>query len=292
MKTLLITGADGFTGQHLIPAATRAGWQCVPLKADLTNASAVANEVFELNPSAVIHLAAISFVAHDDPAQIYAVNVFGTLNLLEALSQLACKPSIVCLPSSSTIYGNSPLPQISEAVPPAPNSHYGASKLVMEHLARNFSDRLPLTILRPFNYTGPGHSNQFVIPKLVDHFSRRTSSIELGNVDVEREFNDVRMVVAAYVRLLDCPSSEVGAVGLFNVCSGRPIALSSVISSLERLTGHRMAVNVNPAFVRAHEIRSSCGDPSRLVARVGALPSYALEETLLWMLDASEAGRA
>ena len=281
MKTLLITGASGFTGQHLIPAATKAGWHCIGLNADLTDAVSVTEEVARAAPDAAVHLAAVSYVAHADAAQIYAVNVVGTLNLLDALSHLPKKPSVVCLSSSSTVYGNCIETPIAESQAPAPNSHYSASKLVMEHLSRNYAGELPLVFLRFFSYTGPGHSDQFVIPKLVDHFARRADSIELGNLDVEREFNDVRMVVEAYLRLLKRP----GEGEVLNVCSGRPIALRAAIDALTRLTGHTMQVVVNPLFVRANEIRSSCGDPGRLHGVIGQLPIFALDDTLSWMLS-------
>ena len=281
MKTLLITGASGFTGQHLIPAATKAGWRCVGLNADLIDAASVTEEIVRVAPDAVVHLAAVSHVAYADAAQIYAVNVVGTLNLLEALSQLSKKPSVVCLSSSSTVYGNCSVTPITEDQLPAPNSHYSASKLVMEHLSRNYSDRLPLVFLRLFNYTGPGHGNEFVIPKLVDHFARRAKSIELGTLDVEREFNDVRMVVEAYLRLLNRP----GGGEVLNICSGRPVALRAAIDALARLTSHTIEIAVNPLFVRANEIRSSCGDPRWLRSVIGQLPIFALDDTLSWMLS-------
>ncbi len=117
VKTLLITGASGFTAQHLIPVATKAGWRCVGLNADLTDAASVTEEIARAAPDAVVHRAAVSYVAHADAAQIYAVNVVGTLNLLDALSQLSKKPSVVCLPSSSTVYLISYVPQIARCHP-------------------------------------------------------------------------------------------------------------------------------------------------------------------------------
>jgi nucleoside-diphosphate-sugar epimerase len=120
-----------------------------------------------------------------------------------------------------------------------------------------------------------------LIPKLVSHFARKAERIELGNLHVEREFNDVRMVCEVYLRLLD-----KGVPGqAYNVCSGQPYALQHVIATLEQITGHRMDVQVNPAFVRANEVHRLCGSTGKLVAAVGPLPAYGLEQTLPWMLE-------
>ena len=145
----------------------------------------------------------------------------------------------------------------------------------------------PLVITRPFNYTGPGQNLNFVIPKLVDHFAQRAPSIALGNLQVEREFNDVQMVCSGYLQLLQ--HGEPGQT--YNVCSGQPYALQYVIEELSRITGHCIKVEVNPAFVRANEVHRLSGSPARLQARLAAngaaLHNPHLEDTLRRMLDAA-----
>ena len=155
----------------------------------------------------------------------------------------------------------------------------------MEHMARTYRDRLPIVISRPFNYTGVGQSANFLIPKLVSHFATRATSIELGNLHVEREFNDVRMVCAVYLALL--VKGEPNEV--YNVCSGQPYTLQHVIGLLSAITGHHMGVQVNPAFVRANEVHRLCGSPEKLEACTGPLERYELDGTLQWMLDAANA---
>lgn len=278
---ILLTGAAGFTGQFFKQQAEAAGYTVWPLAADLTDKAAVAAEVAQAQPTAVVHLAAISFVGHADEAAFYNVNVLGTLNLLAALSALQVPPSMVLLASSANVYGNCDASPITEAQAPAPVNHYATSKLAMEHMALTYADRLPLLITRPFNYTGPGQAPQFLIPKLVSHFARRADRIELGNLHVERELNDVRMVCAAYLGLL--AQGEPGQV--YNVCSGEPHALQHVIATLQAITGHHMAVDVNPAFVRVNEVHRLCGSPSKLLACIGPLQQPSLEDTLRWMLE-------
>lgn len=280
---ILLTGADGFTGLYLQEAAQAAGYEIWPLKADLLDKPAVFAELQHAQADAVVHLAAISFVGHAEEVDFYRVNVVGTLNLLDALSALTMRPSKVLLASSANVYGNCDASPITEEQPAAPVSHYAMSKLAMEHLAKTYLDRLPLVFLRPFNYTGVGQASNFLIPKLVNHFAQRASKIELGNLHVQREFNDVRMVCCAYMALL-----ENGLVGeTYNICSGQPFALMDVIHELTEITGHTIDIQVNPAFVRAHEVQRLCGNPAKLWASSGALPVYALRDTLQWMLGAA-----
>lgn len=282
---LLLTGAEGFTGRHFALAAREAGYEVHALRADLTDAATLAQEVAAVAPTHVVHLAAISVVTHADELAFYRVNVLGTDHLLKALAALPQPPRKVLLASSANVYGNTEQSPITEQQPPAPVNHYAISKLAMEHVARMHADRLPVVLMRPFNYTGVGHDERFVLPKLVSHFVRGAADIELGNLNVEREFNDVRMVTQAYLRLLEhAPAGET-----YNVCSGQPVALQTAIQMLVALTGHSPAITVNPAFVRANEIQRLCGSPEKLVGAIGPLPHYTLKDTLTWMLGAASA---
>ena len=278
---ILLTGSDGFTGRHFVQSATQAGHQVIRLNVDLTDSATVAAQVQGTQPDAVVHLAAISFVGSADLAAFYAVNVIGTMNLLAALAALPRAPVKVLLASSANIYGNCEASPIDENQAPAPVNHYAASKLAMEHMAQTFSDRLPIVITRPFNYTGVGQGGQFLIPKLVDHYARKAKRIELGNLHVEREFNDVRMVCNAYLALLD--QGQPGEA--YNVCTGQTYTLQNVLNMLTTVTGHKPDVQVNPAFVRANEVHRLCGNPNKLTTCAGPLSTYELSDTLQWMLE-------
>ena len=281
---ILVTGADGFTGVHFVKQARAAGHEVFEFNADLTNPAAVQKQVNEAAPDVVVHLAAISFVGHDKASAFYDVNVIGTLNLLDALLKLPKLPTRVLLASSANVYGNCELSPISEKQIPAPLNHYAMSKLAMEHLAMTYADRLPLFFVRPFNYTGPGQVESFVIPKIVSHFKQRASMVELGNLTVEREYNDVRMVTDAYLKLLD--KATVGQT--YNICSGKTYTLHQIIDTLTGLTEHQISVVVNPAFVRANELHRLCGDGSKLNQTIGVQNSIALKDTLRWMLESAE----
>jgi GDP-6-deoxy-D-talose 4-dehydrogenase len=278
---MLVTGADGFTGVHFVKEAKAVGYEVFEFNADLTNPIAVQKQVNEAQPDVIVHLAAISFVGHDKASAFYDVNVIGTLNLLDALLKLPKLPVRVLLASSANVYGNCELSPISETQMPAPLNHYAMSKLAMEYLARTYADRLPLFFVRPFNYTGQGQVESFVIPKLVAHFKRRADTVELGNLTVEREYNDVRMVTDAYLKLLD--KAVVGET--YNICSGKTYTLHQVIDTLVELTGHKIKLVVNPAFVRANELHRLCGDASKLNTTIGTQDCISLKATLLWMLE-------
>jgi nucleoside-diphosphate-sugar epimerase len=277
---LLVTGADGFTGRHFVASARACGNEVVALQANLNDRDALIQEVAHVAPEAVVHLAAISFVGHADASIFYDVNVIGTLNLLDALAALAQPLRSVLLASSANVYGNCEQSPITEAQPPAPMNHYAMSKLAMEYMARTYLDRLPLFFVRPFNYTGPGQAESFLIPKLVAHFARRAEAVELGNLDLEREFNDVRFVCEAYLQLLQ--KAKPGDV--YNVCSGKSVTLKSVLALLTQITGHQVQVKVNPAFVRNNEIHRLCGLPAKLENCICSFSNPTLEETLQWML--------
>jgi nucleoside-diphosphate-sugar epimerase len=282
---ILLTGAQGFTGRVFASRATEAGHEIAPLRADLTDDKALRSEIGAGSYDAVVHLAAISFVGHAEERAFYDVNVIGTTSLLDALLELPVPPSRVLLASSANVYGNSTESPLTETHPPAPVNHYATSKLAMEYMARTYRDRLNIVTTRPFNYTGPGQDVNFVIPKLAKHFAERAESIALGNLDVEREFNDVRMVCDAYLMLLD--HGEAGEI--YNVCSGEPYMLQHIIDVFTRISGHKIQVNVNPKYVRPNEVHRLCGSPDKLATMLAGrglfLKAPPLEDTLRRMLD-------
>jgi nucleoside-diphosphate-sugar epimerase len=257
----------------------------VPLKSNLTDLENLSKEVLETMPDNVVHLAAISYVAHSDEKDFYSVNVIGSINLLAALANLPVKPQRVLMVSSANVYGNCAESPISESQIPAPINHYSMSKLAMEYLSQTYMERLPIVITRPFNYTGPGQDVNFLIPKLVHHFASRAPSILLGNIDVEREFNDVQMVCKAYLHLLKY--GERGEV--YNVCTGRPYTLQFVIDELVGITGHHINVKIDASLIRANEVKRLCGDATKFQAVLSRhaeeLPNIKLEHTLRRMLS-------
>ncbi|KWZ42110.1 GDP-mannose 4,6 dehydratase [Burkholderia savannae] len=294
MAKILITGIDGFTGRYLARRLAGSGHDVCGIThradngcewrtymADLLDRARLA-EICELErPDAVAHLAAIAFVAHDNVSAIYQTNVVGTRNLLDALASCSHVPRSVLLASSANVYGNANHEWIDESTPPAPANDYAVSKLAMEFVARLWCERLPIVVVRPFNYTGVGQAANFLLPKIVAHYRDRARVLELGNLDVIRDFSDVRSVVATYEKLL----GGAFAGETFNVCSGIGHSLQDVLLTMAALTGHRPEIRVNPNFIRANEVHKLVGNGGKLCSAIGAIPSIALRDTLQWMLE-------
>ena len=281
---ILLTGAKGFTGLHLNRLAQNWGYEVVPLLANLNEQVELEKEVLAAKPDFVVHLAGISFVASTDQEAFYRVHALGTSNLLKAISKLPQKPIKVLLASSATVYGNSPLSPSTENQPLSPIDHYAISKVAMEEIAKTYFDLIPIVIARPFNYTGVGQKGNFLIPKLIDHFSRQSQFIELGNLNIEREFNDVGMICEAYLHLL-----KLGVASeIYNVCTGQARSLKMVLDALTQLTSHPIDIRVNPDFVRSNEVHRMCGNPAKLLSLLAAhnleLPPSILTKTLAEML--------
>ena len=146
---LLISGAHGFTGQHLMDMAHAQGYAVHALQSDLMQPDELRNEVAEVKPDFVVHLAGVSFVGHAEIDAFYRVNVLGSLHLLDALASLDTPPQKILMASSANVYGNCAESPIAETQSPAPVNHYAASKLVMEHMARTRLDVLPVFFTRP-----------------------------------------------------------------------------------------------------------------------------------------------
>jgi nucleoside-diphosphate-sugar epimerase len=295
-KRALITGLSGFTGRYVEQELRAAGYEVYgtitpgqdaaerQFAVDLNDRAGLAAMVREVRPHVVAHLAAIAFVGHGDIEQLYRVNVAGTRNLLEALAGLEVKPEAVLIASSANIYGNTDVGVIGEDVPAAPANDYAVSKLAMEYMAKLWQDKLPLIVVRPFNYTGVGQHENFLLPKIVSHFRRQAADIELGNLGVWRDFSDVRMVAQSYRRLLAAPSVTAGRV--FNICSGHGYSLGEALDMMADIAGYRINVHVNPAFVRPNEVVRLVGDNSRLTAATGVIATVPLADTLRWMYHA------
>jgi nucleoside-diphosphate-sugar epimerase len=293
-KRVLITGLQGFTGYYMARELEQHGYEVWGLGdtvsthprtvvANLLDLPALKVAVAQAQPHYVIHLAGIAFVGHGQPKAFYDVNLVGSRNLLEALEPVANQLECVLLASSANVYGNLQAGLLSEAKPVQPANDYAVSKLAMEYMAKIWLPRIPVVMARPFNYTGVGQSDNFLIPKIVSHFVRKQATIELGNMDVWREFNDVRDIVYAYRSLLE--AKPIGQI--INVCSSNLVSLRDALSMASELTGHHIEARVNPQFVRANEVLTLGGDSSFLKSFILDWHPHPLRETLAWMLEAA-----
>ena len=295
---VLITGATGFAGGHLVESlagsnrvvgwgrsaprpelARLAEWQVI----DLLDRDRVRREIVNLRPLTVFHLAGAPQVAESwrDTATPLAGNVLATAHLIDAIRRagVGCR---VLVAGSAAIYAPSETP-IGETSPVAPGSPYALSKLAQEQLAlRAFSDDgLDVVIVRAFNHTGPRQSPSFVAPSmarqiaLIEH-GLAEPVVRVGNLDARRDFTDVRDVARAYVVL-----AEQGRAGeIYNVGSGTARSIASVLDALRRLAHADVRVEVDPARLRPAEASALVADASRLFHQTGWQPRVPFETTL------------
>lgn len=291
-QRVLVIGATGFTARYAIPALEAAGFEVHGLSrsmrggefayaADLTDPRAMQEVVARVQPTYVLHLAGTPNLPDSEAETLYKVNVEGTRNLLEACANLPKTPQKILLSSSGYVYGDTGDTPATEERAAAPAGEYGKSKLEMERMAARWARRLSITLVRPFNYTGAGHGEQYVVPKLVKCFRERVAEIDFLDGALVRDFSDVRWVASVYARLLGSPRE----INPLNVSSGRGTSLRELVRILAALTGHRPRIVDQAQSVRT-PIRSLVGSRERLEQHLGPQSTYAFEATLRWMVDA------
>lgn len=317
--SVLITGANGFVGRHLIsallaagekrvvaavhpdtlarlvpdtqPAAgwdgTDAGGRVEVVPFDLSDPFAVEPLVKVIRPRAVYHLAARASGADSDRQAVFDVNVSGTRHLLEAAAHLNPFPRVLAI-STGYVYGNTdPARPAREEDPVGPLWKFGAytdSKIEMETVAR--ANRAYVIVARAFTHTGPGQAPQFSLSSFARQLARIEKGLEppvlhVGNLSASRDLLDVRDVVAAYRLLM-----ERGKCGEFyNVANGAPITIGEALDRLRAFCSVETTVEPDPARMRPADIGCSTGDSFLLRDAAGWQPRYTLDETLPALLD-------
>jgi GDP-6-deoxy-D-talose 4-dehydrogenase len=292
-KKVLITGASGFTGVYVKRALESAGHEVFGttlnakeglIQVNLTQFEDVATVIGEIKPTSIVHLAGMSFAGETDVKGFYSSNVLGTRNLLSATERLAPNIDSVIIASSASVYGANRATLLSESSDLEPLSDYAVSKACVELVAKSWMNRLPLTITRPFNYTGIGQSQNFIIPKILSAFANRRSSLTLGNTSVSRDFSDVRDIADVYRRLVERPG--IGEV--FNIASGKAVSLTTVLKIASTLTGHKLSIKKDPALMRPNEVEHQSGNAEKLRNLLNLKSWREIDETIEWMLSGSD----
>ena len=303
MSELLVTGAAGFAGSHLLDLLASAGrdivawhrpggrpprdvprtrWEGV----DLLDRTQVDDAVARTRPSAVYHCAGAAHVGRswDLTEPTFAVNVRGTHHLLDALQRASVEARVLVL-SSALVYASAEEP-LAETHALAPNNPYGLSKLAQEMLAARTNGALAVTIARPFNHVGPRQDPHFA----ASGFARRIADIErgrwapeisVGNLDARRDITDVRDTVRAYRLILE--RGEPGRP--YNVCSGRALPIRELLDLLLARARVPIAIKIDPARLRPNDTPLLLGDPTRLREELGWTPTIPLERTLDDLLE-------
>jgi len=308
----LVTGVSGFVGGHLAEHLVAQGDLVVGLSAsgrwpgELAHlGKTVRLEPFDLverdeaelaelvrrkQPEVIYHLAAQSNPQGSltDPRGTWSLNLGGSLNLLEAVKSSGQKPRVI-LVGSGVSYGN-PAPEfipVKEDCPLRPTNPYAASKAAVDLLGiqHHLAYGTDVVMVRPFNHAGPRQSSRYVLAALAFQVaeveSGRRDCLEVGNLDVVRDFTDVRDVVRAY-RLL----AQGGTPGeVYNLGSGRGTKVADALEQLRSLANGPVPVRVDAGRVRAVDLPLLVADPTKLRDAVGWEPSFTIEQTLADMLE-------
>lgn len=277
-----ITGASGFVGGYLAPELAARGWNVVPVArhaVDFENVTALSNFLLQNNVTHIVHLAAESNPAANNIRFFYEVNAFLTERLLEAASVAKLRGRFLYV-SASSVYGNGGDKALNEDAGRHPQNHYGASKLLAEVFAEWFRDRLDITIARPSNCIGRKQNPNYLVPKLVSAFARREPEIVMGDVEIARDFVDVRDAVDILARALEATTG----LASINVASGRATRIQTILTELARLTGHRPEIRIDDRFIRRNDIRFQACDIAQALT-IGHVQRHQLDDTLSWMLS-------
>jgi len=294
---ILIAGANGFVGRYLKKTLENFGHEvwgidCASrshdvLAVDICDTIKLHEALREARPDMVYHLAAVSQVGSGEASIVYKININGTLNLLEGCVALEKMPKFVFI-SSSQVYGIVPddMQPIDEKATLNPVNHYGASKAAGEMLVRAFACEygLEYIIFRPFNHTGPGQSDYFVVPKIIKAFKEGAQSIKLGNIYAERDFLDVRDVVRAYTLVVD--RFIHGAV--FNIASGKTVCIYDVVQKLIEITGRQIQIETTDEYLRHNDIVKAIGCANTIYNFFGWKPEIDFDRTLRDMLSTDQ----
>lgn len=291
-QRILVTGGDGFVGRHLC-AALRAAFPNAALLTDtfdVCDAHAVATAIEATGPEACVHLAAISTVAaaREDEDRAWRVNLHGTLHLAHAILRFAPACQLV-FASTADAYGGSG-GAITEDIPLAPRNVYAATKAAADlALGAMAGEGLRVIRLRPFNHTGPGQSEDFVVPAFARQIARIAAGmqapvLEVGNLESWRDFLDVRDVCAAYVAAI-AQREALPAGVIVNIGSGEARRIGDVLAELMTLAGLTAEVRAASARVRAGDGGRARADAKRAQMLLGWRPTVPWSATLRAVLE-------
>lgn len=298
---ILITGAHGFVGRHLVAHLEACGDEVIgvdrhgPDGVDITDAEAVGRLMDRIRPSAVYHLAGWADVGGSwkAPVEAFRANAEGTLNVLGAAVDAGV--GRVLAVSSADVYGKvepSELP-LTEDSPLRPASPYAASKVAADYLGLQawLGRGLPVLRVRAFNHLGPGQTDKFVAPALASRIARAELEgspadggevvLPVGDLSARRDFTDVRDVVRAYRLLMR--DGEPGEV--YNVCSGVDLAVQDLADQLLAQAKVPVRFETDPELLRPVEVPVLRGSHQRLTAATGWRPEIPISQTLTDLLE-------
>jgi GDP-4-dehydro-6-deoxy-D-mannose reductase len=298
MKKILVTGANGFVGQHLVKELYDNGMTVVGIGgsivsktkpdfidkyiiADLNDVEAV-NKINFSEFDGVVHLAGLAAVgpSFDNPMLYINTNIGIQTNMLQTANTQGARPKFLVISSGSIYDAKAKLP-LTEDSNIIPSSPYAVSKIGQDQMAGYYNQRgFECVIARPFNHIGPGQNPGFLIPDVVQQIiafeKGEADKIMIGNLDAERDYTDVRDIVKAYRLLL-----EKGRAGeIYNICSGTPISGHVIFEGLIKASGSNAPTDQDPNKMRPSDNPIIYGDNHKIKEATGWVPEIPLQQTL------------
>lgn len=298
MKKVLVTGANGFVGQHLVKELSENGMTVVGVGGEVGSAGkpeyvseyivADLNDILAVQKldfsdiDAVVHLAGLAAVgpSFESPMKYITTNVGIQTNLFEVALAQSAKPVFLIVSSGSLYDARAPLP-LTESSAVVPSSPYAVSKIGQEHMAEYYGQRgFSCIIARPFNHIGPGQNSGFIVPDVAEQVvaceKGNAAAVLVGNLDASRDYTDVRDIARAYRLLL-----EKGVAGeTYNICAGKAVSGHDIVSGILAAAGSSAPIQEDPARMRPSDNPEIYGDNSKLVEATGWKPEVSLEQTL------------
>lgn len=299
MNKYLITGVNGFVGKYFVdyvysvePDAKIFGlglekdtnMKNIKYKSiNLCDTKAVYDIIEKYKPDYIVHLAAVSSVAEswENPALCFLNNNTIFFNLVDAVRKLNLKTRILSVGSSEEygIYEE----KIKESFALHPKNPYSVARLSQEYISKLYVDNFGLDIVmtRSFNHIGPHQSNRFVVASFIEQLvkiadNKVDNQMVVGNINVIRDFTDVRDVVDAYYRIIKNATNR----SVYNVCSGKAVKLRDIIDITAKKLNIKPNIVVDLALIRANEVFSMVGDNSKLKSELGWKQKYTLQKTI------------
>ncbi|MEM6410744.1 MAG: GDP-mannose 4,6-dehydratase [Pseudomonadota bacterium] len=299
---ILVTGASGFVGSHLVPHLNRTFTEALVTGiggppdrggVDIADYESVATTIRRHKPDIIIHLAALSAVSESllAPEAAYRINLGGTLNILRAISEESPLSALI-FASTSEVYGRSfrSGEALDETAQLAPMNPYAVSKAAADLAVQEAANRkVRATILRLFNHIGPGQSTAFALPS----FARQIAEIELrkkppilltGNLSAYRDFLDISDVLNAYTSVVE-NIHQLNQCEIFNISSGVPRKISDLLNYLLSLSNVEIKIDTDPNRLRPSDIQQAIGNATQAEDRLGWQPERPVEYTLKSILE-------
>jgi len=282
-KKILIIGSGGFIGKHVVKAFLKKKnveiFEGSKFNIDINSILSFKKAFNKIKPDIVINLAAFSHLDNSSLNNIFKLNCFSVIDIVDFLISNNFEGRFINT-SSALVYGSKTHGVLKESMLLEPEHSYAVAKAAVDNLFKIIQSDLQATSVRPFNCIGVGHRADYVVPKIIDHFQKKKQVIELGDIYAKRDFVDVRDVGEMYTF---CSQIE-GPVPAINFCSGKATSIETLVKLLEEISSHQIKIKVNEKYIRKIDSKNMKGDNS-IIKSLGFCYNHKIRDTLKWVYD-------